>query len=115
MREFGTKPFVLGKSNSKHMYWTVAQMIAHHTGGGCNLGPGDLLGSGTISGTDSANCGSILEATSGGKSPVTLPTGEERRFLLDGDEEMLRARAIREGFALIGFGDCVGRILPAFA
>ena len=74
-----------------NMYWTVAQMVTHHTCNGCNLQPGDLLGTGTISGPDEASCGSILEATLGGKNPIALASGEERRFLEDGDEVILRA------------------------
>ena len=95
------------------MYWTVAQMVAHHTCNGCNLRPGDLLGSGTISAPDEAGCGSLLETTQGGKRPVRLQSGEERRFLEDGDEVLLRARASREGFVPIGFGECRGAVLPA--
>ena len=113
MREKGLLPHRLGLSNARHMYWTVAQMIAHHTSGGCNLQAGDLLGTGTISGPDPAGCGSILETTLGGKNPVRLPSGQERRFLEDGDEVILRARAAREGFVPIGFGDCRAAILPA--
>ena len=113
MREKNLMPCRLGLSNARHMYWTVAQMIAHHTSGGCNLQPGDLLGTGTISGPDPASCGSILETTVGGKSPVRVPSGEERSFLEDGDEVILRARAAREGFVPIGFGDCRAAILPA--
>jgi fumarylacetoacetase len=113
MREKKLMPYRLGLSNARHMYWTVAQMIAHHTSGGCNLQPGDLLGTGTISGPDPASCGSILERTVGGKSPIRLPSGEERRFLEDGDEVILSARAAREGFVPIGFGDCRAAILPA--
>ena len=87
-------------------------MIAHHTVNGCNLRPGDLLGSGTISAPDPEGCGSILETTLGGKNPVRLASGEERRFLEDGDEVILRARASR-GFASIGFGECRASIVPA--
>ncbi|MBF9235538.1 fumarylacetoacetase [Microvirga alba] len=113
MREKGLSPHRLGLSNTRHMYWTVAQMITHHTSNGCNLQPGDLLGTGTISGPDAASCGSILEATVGGRNPISLPSGEERRFLEDGDEVFLRARGQREGFAPIGFGECRAVILPA--
>ncbi len=95
------------------MYWTAAQMVAHHTSNGCNLQPGDLLGTGTISGPDAASCGSILEATLGGAEPVALASGEQRRFLEDGDEVIMRARARREAYAPIGFGECRARILPA--
>jgi len=95
------------------MYWTVAQMVAHHSSNGCNLQPGDLFGSGTISAPGEEGHGSLLEATQGGKVPVRLASGEERRFLEDGDEVLLRARARREGFASIGFGECRGTVLPA--
>jgi fumarylacetoacetase len=95
------------------MYWTVAQMITHHTSNGCNLQPGDLIGTGTISGPDRDSCGSILEMTLGGRHPVVLASGEERRFLEDGDEVILRARGRREGCAPIGFGECRATILPA--
>ncbi|MDX3807572.1 fumarylacetoacetase [Bosea thiooxidans] len=103
----------LARSNARHMYWTVAQMLAHHTSNGCNLAPGDLLGSGTISGPDQTSRGSLLESTEGGRTPVQLPSGEERRFLEDGDEIVLRAQARRDGFASIGFGECRAVILPA--
>jgi fumarylacetoacetase len=113
LREKNLPPHRLALSNARHMYWTVAQMIAHHTSNGCNLQPGDLLGTGTISGPDRTSCGSILEATSGGRNPVVLASGEERRFLEDGDEVILRARSRREGFTPIGFGECRATILPA--
>ena len=113
MREQGLPPHRLSLSNTKHMYWTVAQMLAHHTSNGCNLQPGDLLGSGTISAPDPTGFGSLLETTRGGKEPVALPSGESRRFLEDGDEVTLRARARRDGAAPIGFGECRAIILPA--
>lgn len=103
----------LARSNTRHMYWTVAQMLAHHASNGCNLAPGDLLGSGTISGPDQTSRGSLLESTQGGRTPIQLPSGEERRFLEDGDEIVLRAQARRDGFASIGFGECRAIILPA--
>jgi fumarylacetoacetase len=95
------------------MYWTPAQMVAHHSCNGCNLAPGDLLGTGTISAPGEEGFGSLLETTRGGKKPIALASGEERRFLEDGDEVVLRARARREGFAAIGFGECRGAVLPA--
>jgi fumarylacetoacetase len=113
LREKGLPPHRLGLSNTRHMYWTVAQMVAHHASNGCNLQPGDLLGSGTISGPDAASLGSLLEITGGGKQPLRLGSGEERRYLEDGDALVLRARARREGFVSIGFGECRGSILPA--
>ena len=106
-------PHRLALSHARHMYWTVAQMIAHHTSNGCNLQPGDLLGTGTISGPDQESCGSILEMTLGGKDPVVLASSEERRFLEDGDEIILKARGTRQGYASIGFGECRATILPA--
>ena len=113
MRAKRLAPHRLALSHARHMYWTVAQMIAHHTSNGCNLQPGDLLGTGTISGPDHASCGSILETTLGGKNPVVLASGEERRFLEDGDEIILKARGSRQGYASIGFGECRATILPA--
>jgi fumarylacetoacetase len=113
LRNKGLPPHRLALSNAKNMYWTVAQMVTHHTCNGCNLQPGDLFGTGTISGPDEASCGSILEATLGGKNPVVLASGEERRFLEDRDEVILRARGRRAGFAPIGFGECRATILPA--
>ncbi|WP_271565598.1 MULTISPECIES: fumarylacetoacetate hydrolase family protein [unclassified Bradyrhizobium] len=86
-------------------------MVAHHASGGCNLQPGDLLGTGTISAPDAAGYGSIMETTKGGTEPVRLASGEERRFLEDGDEIIMTARCRREGFAPIGFGTCRAEIL----
>jgi fumarylacetoacetase len=92
------------------MFWTPAQMIAHHTSGGCNLRPGDLLGSGTVSGPRPNSLGCLLEMTERGTKPLRLSSGEERRFLEDGDEVILRAYCEREGFRRIGFGECRGTI-----
>jgi fumarylacetoacetase len=114
MREAGISPVVLGRSNFRDMYWTMAQMLAHHASNGCNLRPGDLLASGTVSGADRRARGCLLELTSRGKDPVTLPTGEQRTFLEDGDEVILRGFCEREGFRRIGLGSCRGTILPAF-
>ncbi|MGY8635488.1 fumarylacetoacetase [Bradyrhizobium sp. 14AA] len=113
MREAGIPPHRLSLSNARHMYWTPAQMVTHHASGGCNLQPGDFLGTGTISAPDAAGCGSIMETTKGGTEPVHLASGEERRFLEDGDEIIMAARCRREGFASIGFGTCRAEILPA--
>ena len=88
-------------------------MVAHHTVGGCNLNPGDLFGSGTISSTTEDGFGALLEITQGGRKPITLPNGETRRFLEDGDEIIFRARCTRDGAAPIGFGECRGVIKPA--
>jgi fumarylacetoacetase len=112
-RDAGLPAETIARSSTRHMYWTPAQMIAHHASGGCNLQPGDLFGSGTISGPTSDTAGSLLEATDGGKNPIRLVSGEERVFLQDGDEVILRAFARREGYVSIGFGECRARILPA--
>jgi len=106
-------PRLLARSNARHLYWTPAQLLAHHASGGCNLRPGDLLGTGTISGPGAGEEGSLLEATAGGRRPVKLANGEERRFLEDGDAVVLRARCERAGFATIGFGACRGEVRPA--
>ena len=106
-------PHRLSLSSARHLYWTVAQFVAHHTVGGCNLQPGDLLGSGTISGPAKDSLGSLLEITQGGRETITLASGETRRFLEDGDEIIFRAHAKREGFASIGLGECRAIILPA--
>jgi fumarylacetoacetase len=113
MRESGLAPVVLGRSNFRDMYWSMAQMLTHHASNGCNLRAGDLLASGTVSGADKTARGCLLELTSRGKDPVTLPTGEQRKFLEDGDEVILRGFCDRDGFRRIGLGSCRGRILPA--
>lgn len=100
----------LSRSNATYLYWTFAQMIAHHTSGGCNLQPGDLIGSGTISGEGSESGGALLEISEDGKKPIHLPSGEVRSFLEDGDEVIFRARCSREGFVSIGFGECIARV-----
>ncbi|HET7594624.1 MAG TPA: fumarylacetoacetate hydrolase family protein, partial [Stellaceae bacterium] len=112
MRGKGMAPQRLSQSNSTDLYWTVAQLVAHHSCGGCNLNPGDLFGSGTISGTTRDSFGSLLELTQGGREPLTLASGETRRFLEDGDEIILRAHCRRDGYVSIGFGECRGKILP---
>jgi fumarylacetoacetase len=113
LREKGLAPHRLSRGPATGLYWTPAQLVAHHACGGCNLQPGDLLGTGTISSAEEGTFGSLLEITRGGKQPVTLESGETRRFLEDGDEVVLRARAMREGHAGIGFGECRGVISPA--
>ena len=90
------------------MYWTLAQMLAHHSSNGCNLRPGDLIASGTVSGPEPENRGCLIERTWRGTEPLALPSGEERRFLEPGDEVILRGHCEREGFARIGFGECRG-------
>ncbi|HEY0421646.1 MAG TPA: fumarylacetoacetate hydrolase family protein, partial [Acetobacteraceae bacterium] len=92
--------------------WTPAQLLAHHASNGCNLQPGDLFGTGTLSSPGPDGAGSLLEITGGGGEPVVLESGESRVFLEDGDEVILRARARREGFVPIGFGACRGAIHP---
>ena len=113
MRAAGAAPTRLSQSNFRHAYWNIAQMLAHHTINGCNLRPGDLLGTGTQSGPDAAEAGSLLELSHGGKQPLRLPGGEQRRFLEDGDEIILRGYCSRPGAARIGFGEARGRVLPA--
>ncbi|WP_060508644.1 fumarylacetoacetase [Pseudomonas sp. NBRC 111124] len=113
MREQNLPAHRLALSNTLNMYWTVAQLIAHHSVNGCQLQPGDLFGSGTLSGATPDAYGSLLETTVGGKQPVELPSGEIRKFLEDGDEIILRARCARDGVASIGFGECRGKIIAA--
>ena len=99
-------------SNAKYLYWTIAQMIAHHSIGGCNLRPGDLIGTGTISGPTRRELSSLLELTYDGREPITLTNGESRSYLEDGDEVTFFARCRREGYRPIGFGHAVGTIVP---
>jgi len=106
-------PVRLSRGNARDAYWTAAQMVAHHASNGCNLRAGDLLGSGTLSGASSEALGSLMELTQGGKSPITLPGGETRAFLQDGDEAIQRGRCERAGAASIGFGEAAGKIRPA--
>ena len=108
-------PVRLSRGNFRDSYWTLAQIVAHQTSNGCNLQPGDLLGSGTISGTSADSLGSLMELSLAGKNPLQLGTGESRTFLEDGDEAIQRGRGAREGYATIGFGEASGRILPAIA
>ncbi|WP_122666381.1 fumarylacetoacetase [Pseudomonas viridiflava] len=111
MKEQGLPAQLLACSNTLNMYWTVAQMLTHHTVNGCTLQPGDLLGTGTLSGPQPGQFGSLLEMTDGGKHAIDLPGGEVRRFLEDGDEVILRARCKREGQVSIGFGECRGTVI----
>jgi len=113
MRERGDAPFVVSCSSLVDLYWTLAQMIAHHSSNGCNLRPGDLVASGTVSGPAPEARGCLLERTWRGSEPFALPGGETRRFLEDGDEVVLRGRCDREGFAGIGFGECTGVVAEA--
>ena len=113
MREAGTPPHKLSSGPASNMYWTVAQMIAHHASNGCDLNPGDLLGTGTISGPTRDAFGSLIELSSGGREPIALPGGETRAFLEDGDALTLSGYASARGFRTIGFGACEGVIQPA--
>ena len=113
MRERGDAPTRLSRARFADMYWTMGQMLTHHASNGCNLRPGDLLASGTVSGPEKSARGCMLELTSRGAEPVALPDGERRSFLEDGDELILRGACARDGFARIGFGECRGTILPA--
>ena len=113
MRTAGAAPVRLSSGNFQSMYWTLAQLLAHHSSNGCNLRPGDLLGSGTISGPTKDSRGCLLELTWRGTEPLKLPNGEERKFLADGDEIIFRGYADRTGARRIGFGECRGKVLPA--
>ena len=113
MRAAGVAAQRLSHSQFRDSWWTVGQMLAHHTVNGCNLRPGDLLGSGTQSGPAAQQAGSLLELTAGGKQPLALADGETRTFLEDGDRVALRAWCERAGFARIGFGAASGTVLPA--
>ena len=122
MRKKGIEPVRLSRGNAKDMYWTPAQMLAHHASNGCNMQPGDLFASGTVSGPTRESRGSLLElswdgdpfsdppvkATGADRTPITLPTGEERKFLADGDEVIMRGYCEREGYRRVGFGECRG-------
>ena len=113
MRDAGLGPQRLSQSSYRDAYWTLAQMITHHTVNGCNLQPGDLLGSGTQSGAAPEQAGSLLELSAGGKNALTLANGETRTFLEDGDIVTLRAYCAGRGYRRIGFGDCQGLVLAA--
>jgi fumarylacetoacetase len=113
MRNKAEAPYVICRTAASHLYWTPAQMLTHHASNGCNLQPGDLLGSGTISAPTPDGFGSLLEMTEGGRVPKALPSGETRRFLEDGDEVVIRGHAHAQGYVSIGFGECRARVLPA--
>jgi fumarylacetoacetase len=106
-------PSRLSRTSFKHQYWSVAQMVAHHTMGGCKLNAGDLFGSGTISGPGPGEAGAIIELTRAGQSPVALSNGEQRGFLEDGDAVLLRGWCEKPGHARVGFGESRGTVLPA--
>ena len=106
-------PFLVSRGRFTGMYWTLAQLLTHHASNGCNLRPGDLLGSGTVSGPAPESRGCLLERTWRGTAPLELSTGERRRFLEDGDEVIMRAYCEHAGCRRIGFGECRGRIAPS--
>jgi fumarylacetoacetase len=108
MRAMGSAPVRLSSGNFRDMYWTISQMVAHHTSNGCNLRPGDLLASGTVSGPTPESMASLMERTRRGVERITLPNGETRGFLEDGDEVIMRAYCERPGARRIGFGECRG-------
>jgi len=112
MRSEGTDASKVSQSSFKHSYWTVAQMVTHHTVNGCNFIPGDMLGSGTQSGPEHEEAGSLIELSRGGKESITLSNGEQRKFLEDGDKVIMRGWCEADGFARIGFGSVEGTILP---
>jgi fumarylacetoacetase len=115
MRQQGQAPHMLSRGRADSaMYWSAAQIVTHHASNGCNLQPGDLIGTGTLSTDSDQGLGSLLEISRGGKQPIELQSGEKRSFLEDGDEVTLRAWCEREGAVRIGLGECVGRVVPAF-
>jgi fumarylacetoacetase len=113
MRRAGLAPLRLSQTSFATTYWTVAQMVAHHTSNGCNLEIGDLIGSGTVSGPDKSSWGSLLELTARGAEPLALPSGERRGFIEDGDEIIFRGFTQKPGYARLGFGECRAELLPA--
>ncbi len=113
MRDENIEPHLLSRSNTKDLYWTIGQMLTHHASNGCNLQTGDLMATGTVSGKDKSERGCLLELTWRGSEPLELPSGEQRRFLEDGDEVIMKGYCEREGFRRIGLGECRGLILPA--
>ncbi len=112
-RQAGHGPRTVSRTSFRHHYWTIAQMVAHHAAGGCNLRPGDLLGSGTISGPDRSEAGALMELALAGKEPVSLGNGETRSFLADGDRVIFRGRCEHDGRIGIGFGLNHGEVVPA--
>jgi fumarylacetoacetase len=114
IRAKGLAPHILSRGSADAaMYWSAAQIVAHHSSNGCNLLPGDLIGTGTLSTDNAGGLGSLLEISQGGKQPLELASGETRAFLEDGDEVTLRAWCEGEGAVRIGFGECVGRVVAA--
>jgi len=114
MRATGLAPHVLSRGSADAaMYWSAAQIVAHHSSNGCNLQPGDLIGTGTLSTESAGGLGSLLEISQGGKQPLTLSSGETRSFLENGDEVILKAWCETDGAVRIGFGECIGRVVAA--
>ena len=111
MRARAIPPQRLSRGRAADLYWTFAQMVAHHSVNGCKLQAGDLFGTGTLSGPQPGQLGSLLEMTEGGKHPIELPNGETRTFLEAGDEVILKARCRKEGEVSIGFGECRGVVV----
>jgi fumarylacetoacetase len=107
------EPIRVSRSRFASLYWTLSQMVAHHASNGCPVRPGDLIGSGTVSGPEKENRGCLLELTWRGAEPLELPTGEVRKFLEDGDEVTLRGWCEAPGYRPIGLGECRGKVLPA--
>jgi len=113
MRQAGLAPHILSRGSADAaMYWSAAQIVAHHSSNGCNLQPGDLIGTGTLSTDSGSGLGSLLEISQGGKQPIQLASGETRTFLEDGDEVTLKAWCEGDGVR-IGFGECVGRVVAS--
>jgi fumarylacetoacetase len=112
MKEAGEEAVSLATSNMKYSYWTIAQMLTHHTVGGCNMQPGDMMATGTMSGPDATEACAMIELTTGGKNPISLPNGESRTFLEDGDTVIIKGNCVNGNAARIGFGECVGTVLP---
>jgi fumarylacetoacetase len=114
MRREGVAPHILSRGSADAaMYWSAVQIVAHHSSNGCNLQPGDLIGTGTLSTDSKTGLGSLLEISGGGKEPIELPNGESRSFLEDGDELTLSARCSCKDAVTIGFGSCTGRVAAA--
>lgn len=113
LRAGGSAPHRLSRCNASMLYWTAAQMVAHHSSNGCDLRPGDLFGSGTVSGTEHGSAGCLLEMTRGGRDSLTLSNGETRTYLEDGDEVIFLGQAHRAGHVSIGFGECRGTVTEA--
>lgn len=113
MKKAGLDPFLISRSNLKDLFWTIGQMLTHHSSNGCNMRSGDLIATGTVSGEDEEARGCLLERTRGGKEPIELPSGEQRRFLEDHDEIIMKGFCERDGFRRIGFGVCSGQLLPS--